>query len=110
MKTTILATTFALAASCAFAEDIFIGAGGQVEYSVEGQKFEMEVGPTMTLGNIGVAPKLLSSVDNDVDFNFEGVELEATFGLSDTLELYGVASADKDFDYEDLKLGVRFQF
>ena len=114
MKTTILATTFALAASGAFAEDktsmFHIGAAGEVEYSVEGEAFAMEVGPTMTLGNIGVAPKLLTSVDTGMDFNFVGVEIEATYGLSNNLELYGEVSADNDLEYEDLKMGVRFQF
>jgi len=39
-----------------------------------------------------------------------GVEVEATYGLSGNLELFGEVSADKDLDYQDLKMGVRFQF
>tara|TARA_B110000977_G_scaffold5760_1_gene8108 strand:+ start:227 stop:583 length:357 start_codon:yes stop_codon:yes gene_type:complete len=111
MKTTILATTFALAASGAFAEGLLnIGAAGEVEYSVEGEAFAMEVGPTMTIGNIGVAPKLLTSMDSSLDLSMVGVEVEATYGLSNNLQLFGEVSADKDFDYQDLKMGVRFQF
>ena len=110
MKTTILATTFALAASGAFAEGLNIGAAGEVEYSVEGEAFAMEVGPTMTIGNIGVAPKLLTSMDSSLDLSMLGVEVEATYGLSNNLQLFGEVSADKDFDYQDLKMGVRFQF
>jgi len=114
MKTTILATAFALAATGALAEDktsmFHIGAAGEVEYSVENESFAMEVGPTINMGNIGVAPKLLTSVDTGMDFKMVGVEVEATYGLSDNLELFGEVSADKDLDYQDLKMGVRFQF
>lgn len=110
MKTTILATAFALAATGAVAEGLNIGAAGELEYSVEGENFAMEVGPTVSLGKIGVAPKLLTTVDGDMDFDMVGVEVEATYGLSDNLELFGEVSADKDLDYQDLKMGVRFQF
>jgi len=113
MKTTILATAFALAATGALAEEtsmFHIGAAGEVEYSVENESFAMEVGPTIDMGNIGVAPKLLTSVDTGMDFNFVGVEIEATYGFSNNLELYGEVSADNDLEYEDLKMGVRFQF
>tara|TARA_R110002072_G_scaffold48326_1_gene131926 strand:- start:256 stop:582 length:327 start_codon:yes stop_codon:yes gene_type:complete len=108
MKTTILATTFALAATGAFAEDLKFA--GEVEYSVEGEAFTMEVGPEITLGAIGVAPKLLTSMDTDLDFSMVGVEVEATYGLSNNLQLFGNVSADKDLDYQDLKMGVRFEF
>ena len=113
MKTTILATAFALAATGALAEEtsmFHIGAAGEVEYSVENESFAMEVGPTMTLGAIGVAPKLLTSVDTGMDFSMVGVEIEGTYGLSDNLELFGEVSADKNLDYQDLKMGVRFSF
>jgi len=114
MKTTILATAFALAATGALAEEktsmFHIGAAGEVEYSVENESLAMEVGPTIDMGNIGVAPKLLTTVDGDMDFDMVGVEVEATYGLSDNLELFGEVSADKDLDYQDLKMGVRFQF
>lgn len=39
-----------------------------------------------------------------------GVEIEGTYGLSDNLELFGEVSADKNLDYQDLKMGVRFSF
>jgi len=113
MKTTILATAFALVATGAIAEEtsmFHIGAAGEVEYSVENENFAMEVGPTFTLGKIGVAPKLLTSVDTALDFSMVGVEIEGTYGLSNNLELFGEISTDKNLGYEDLKMGVRFSF
>ena len=110
MKTTILATTFALAASGAFAEGLDVGAGGEIAYSVEGEHFAMSVGPKISLGKIGFAPKLLTSVDTGLNFGMVGAEVEATYGFSDKLELFGLVEADKDLAYQDLQMGVRFEF
>lgn len=113
MKTILLATaaTFALTTSV-FAEGLLGGLGGsaQVEYSVENSSFTMEAGPDLSMGGVMISPRLYSSIDSNQTIGFDGVGVEAEYGINKNMSVYGAVQANGDIEYEDAQVGVRFQF
>ena len=83
---------------------------GDVSYSVEKQLFTTEVGPTTSLMGLTIEPRAHMTMDNDLDFKFIGVSTKATYGLSSNMDVYATITADKDFKYEDINVGVAFSF
>lgn len=114
MKSVILASVVALSTSAVHADVInnmpMLGFGGEVEYSVEGSAWAMEVGPDISLGAIGVSSRLQATATNELSMDFTGVEVEASYGLTPSLDLYSAISTSDKFKYEDIKIGVRFSF
>jgi hypothetical protein len=113
MKTILLATaaTFVLSSS-AFAEGLLGGLGGsaQVEYSVENSTFSMEAGPDLSMGSVMISPRVYSSIDSNQTIGFDGVGVEAVYGINKNMSVYGAVQANGDIEYEDAQVGVRFNF
>jgi hypothetical protein len=112
MKNVILAaaTITAFAATGAAAEGLGIGVSGEVEYSVENENFAMEVGPDFEMAGIAIAPRAYASYNSNTDFSFDGVGVEAAYGVSANISVYGAVQTDGDWEYSDAQVGVRFNF
>ena len=113
MKTILLTTvaTFVLSSS-AFAEGLLGGLGGsaEAEYSIENETFSMEAGPDFAFGGVSIAPRAYASIDTDNKIGFDGVGVEAAYGVTRNLSVYGAVQADGDLEYSDAQVGVRFNF
>lgn len=109
MKNVILAaaTITAFAATGAVAEGL--GGSAEVEYSIENETWAMEAGPDLAVGGIAIAPRAYASIADSV-ISFDGVGVEAAYGLTSNVTLYGAAQTDGDWEYSDAQVGVRFSF
>lgn len=113
--TIVAATATALTlAACtadeAAAEGLDMTVNGEVEYSIENENFAMEVGPDFAVGDFTIAPRAYASYNNDTNFDFNGVGVEAEYGLNGNVAVYGAIQTDGDFEYDDAQVGVRFKF
>jgi hypothetical protein len=110
MKKFLLATTFAtFGATSAFAGPSYFGVSGEAAYSVENEAVALEIGPDLAFGDFAFEPRLYGSADTD-GLAFEGVSVEASYGLSNAVSVFGTVYADEDMSYEDAHVGVRFEF
>lgn len=101
MKTLVIATAIALGATAATAADF----GLRSEYGIEADAFTT----TLSVGqDIGFA--YVSAAAEVVDTDFTGVDLGASYGLTENVTLYGVVEVDADFGHEETTIGVSFQF
>lgn len=108
MKSVILAAAaFAFTSTAALAWDI--GVSGEAAYSVENEALSLEVGPDLAVGGIGLAPRVYGSLDADA-FSFDGVGVEATYGVTSSITVFGAVQSDGDWKYSDAQVGLRFQF
>ena len=108
MKSVILASALVLSASSAFALDL--GASAEIAYSVENEQVDLNVGPDVFLGSsIILAPRVNAHWNADDSLTFEGLSIEATYGLGNGLTLFGNVDTN-EFEYSDAQIGVRFQF
>lgn len=111
MKNVILAaaTITAFAATGVAAEGMGVGGSAEVEYSIENNNFAMEAGPDLSVGGLAVAPRAYASITDSV-ISFDGVGIEAAYGLTANVTVYGAAQTDGDWEYSDAQVGVRFSF
>lgn len=111
MKNVILAaaTITAFAATGAAAQGLGLGGSGEVEYSIENKTWSMEAGPDLALGGVAIAPRAYASITDSV-ISFDGVGVEAAYGLTTNVTVYGAAQTDGDWKYSDAQVGVRFSF
>jgi len=112
MKTfTIAAAITAMTVTAASAEGLLGGIGGsaQAEYSLENSNIALEAGPDLSIAGFSIAPRAYAAIE-DTDVTFEGLGVEAEYGLTSNLSVYGAVQADGDFDYSDAQVGVRFNF
>ena len=107
MKSVILASALVLTTSTAFAAEI--GASAELAYSIENEQVNLDVGPDVYFGNIGLAPRVNAHWNSDDSFTFDGLSIEATYGLGNGLTLFGNVDTN-EFEYSDAQVGVRFQF
>ena len=109
MKNLLLLTTAlaALTATSALAGPV--GVSGEMSYSVKNSSMAMEIGPDFTFGNIGIESRLYVESTAST-FNFTGASVEANYGLSNNVDLFGVVTGDAAWAYKDAKIGVRFSF
>ena len=113
MKTfTIAAAITAMTVTAASAEGLLAGLGGsaEAEYSIENETFSMEAGPDFAFNGFSIAPRAYGSVDANNTVHFDGVGVEAAYGVTRNLSVYGAVQADNDFKYDDAQVGVRFNF
>ncbi len=112
MKKFLLATTATLAtltATSALAGPSYFGVSGEAAYSVENEAVALEIGPDLAFGDFAVEPRVYGSADLD-GLAFNGVSVEANYGLTNSVYVFGVVHADADMAYEDAEIGVRFGF
>lgn len=114
MKTLIAAAVIAVSSTAALAQDaaspLFpVKFGGEVAYDVENAQVDVEVGPSLTLGQFGLSPTVIAHYNADDSVKWDGIKIEATYEVVPELTVFGnVTSAE--FEYENAQVGVRFQF
>lgn len=82
---------------------------GQAEYQFAASRTEMRLGVEYSYANFAVRPMVVGEYVNS-DFNFVGTEVQAIYGVSDNVNLYGSVMLDNNFDYANAEVGVAFRF
>lgn len=83
---------------------------GYSEYAVEAQTFELGVGTEFVVADkLVIAPAIVGFGPSD-DFNFDRLEVKASYGLNDKVDLYGKVETDADLHYAETTVGVAFRF
>jgi hypothetical protein len=108
MKFLLSTVAAATLATSAFANP-YLGVSGEAAYSVENEAVALEAGPDLAFGDFAVAPRLYATANTD-GLTFDGVSVEAAYGLSNAVHVFGAVQADADMAYEDAQVGVRFEF
>lgn len=109
MKKTILATAAVIAMTAGAATAAEIGYNAYAEYSLENDVFETGVGATIVHNEFAIAPLFI--LDNSTgDFDFDRLEVEASYTINENAAAYVTVSTDADFDYADTVVGVRLNF
>jgi|TARA_B110000977_G_C10767814_1_gene373399 hypothetical protein len=109
MKNVILAAIgVTLSTTASFAEGI--GFGGNVNYQVEAQTFETNVGATYTMGQMTFSPLMTASYSSANDLEFEGMDFTAAYALNPSMRLYATVEADGDLTYDETTVGLAFNF
>lgn len=109
MKNLLLLTTAlaALTATSALAGPL--GVSGEMAYSVKNNSIAMNAGPDLTLGNFGLEPRVNFEATTS-KLKFTGASVEAKYGLTGAVDLFGVVTSTPKWGYNDTQLGIRFRF
>lgn len=83
---------------------------GNIEYAVEADQFETNLGIQYTVNDWVFVPVLTSTYDQVDDLQFEGASVTVVYKATANLDLYGKVSTDNSFDYEEANIGVAFRF
>jgi hypothetical protein len=110
MKTAIFAAALALTATTASAEGLGFTIVGNAEYAVEAEAIETNLGAELFVFNAVTISPLVTFAGTTDSFEFTGVELGATYTVTENFDVYGVVEADKDFEYSEAIIGVSFAF
>tara|TARA_B110000908_G_scaffold170528_1_gene230363 strand:+ start:449 stop:811 length:363 start_codon:yes stop_codon:yes gene_type:complete len=111
MKKVLTATTafMTLFATAAFADGFTTD--GDIAYSIETDAFAIEVGPTLSMGNVAIEARLNSTMQTSgFEFDFTGASLKGIVALSSNLDAYSKLNMDNNLEYDDLQVGVAFSF
>ena len=109
MKTLLTAAIMTLGATAAFADGFTTN--GDIAYSIENDAFAIEVGPTLSMGNVAIEARLNSTMETSgLNFDFTGASLKGIFALSSNLDAYSKLNMDDSLEYDDLQVGIAFSF
>lgn len=110
MKSIMLATAaLAMTATVATAADRPTIVGYS-EYAVEAETFELGTGAEFIVADrLIVTPTVIGFGTTD-DFNFDRLEVKASYGLSENVDLYGKIKTDDELNYSETVIGASFQF
>lgn len=114
MKTVVIASAFALSTSAASAE-VYpnVNVNGSLEYQFEAERLELEMGPSVSFGQgFTVDASFTAVADNELsDLDIDGFDVEMTRQLGGTpYSLFGRVELDEDLEYDELAVGVNFNF
>lgn len=114
MKTLIAAAAIATLGTAASAQDPSLGLPfnviGSAEYAVEAEAFEGKFGVSYAIGDLTLAHMVVATYTSADSLDFAGVELNAIYAVSPNLNAYGRVDLDGDFAYDELTIGVGFNF
>lgn len=107
MKTLALSAIMATAVTSASANDLaFVG---HTEYEVEAETLNLNLGVEVTAGAFTFAPSAdFAYVDEDGDF--DGLNFDASYAVTDNVGAYLELELDKDVEYQEATVGVEFRF
>ena len=111
MKSLIVATALALTSTAALAQDagLPVPVLGEVAWDVENETLGVEAGTEFYFGDFALAPSALMHYNDADSFNWDGLKVEATYGVTNNFTLFGNVTTDR-FEYENAAVGVRFNF
>ncbi len=83
---------------------------GYSEYAVEAETFELGAGAELIVADrLIVTPTVIGFGTTD-DFNFDRLEVKASYGLNENVDLYGKIKTDDELNYAETVIGASFQF
>jgi hypothetical protein len=100
------AVTF-LTASVAVAEGL--GVFGSLEYAVEAQTVEANVGLDYAMGDFTITPTATIN-DASGSVEFVGADVTVTYAIVGSTAAYVTVEADSNLNYSDVTVGVSFSF
>lgn len=111
MKNVILATavTFGLATAASAEGLLPVPVMGSIEYATEAAVTSIDLGTEVSFGDFSFAPTFNLS-DASGEFDFDGLEFTAAFGVTNGVNLYAIVETDSEFDYAETTVGVAFKF
>jgi opacity protein-like surface antigen len=83
---------------------------GYSEYAAEAKTFELGTGAEFILGDAVILTPMLIGSGTSSDFDFTRVEVKASYGLNENVDLYTKVKTDADLNYDELVVGASFQF
>ena len=83
---------------------------GYSEYAVEAETFELGAGAEFILADRLILTPTLVGFGTADEFDFDRLEVKASYGLNENLDMYGKLKTDADFKYDEAIVGVAFQF
>lgn len=86
-----------------------VSVAGSVEYNIETESLDVEVGPTVSVWLVDITPTVSASYTNS-DLTFNGVDVEVLYPVAYGLDAYVTVSTDNDFNYNDATVGIAFKF
>ena len=107
MKKLMISTVFATLLGSAASAGVAIT--GYTEYAVEAQEVTLNVGTELSVASIAVSPSLdFTYADSNGDFS--GVNLDASYALTDSMSAYVEVDFNSDVEYDEATVGVSFNF
>lgn len=108
MKSIVIATAMLTMAGTAMAGSTNIV--GYTEYAINDQSFEAGVGADVYVSdNFYVTPLIVGSGPAHA-FDFDHIEVKATYTLNDSVALYGKVTSTDTWSYDDTTVGLAFRF
>lgn len=83
---------------------------GYSEYAVEAKTFELGAGAEFILGDSLIVTPMVIGFGEAEAFDFDRLEVKASYGVNENVDLYGKVKTDADLDYSETVLGASFQF
>ena len=110
MMKAILMTTTAFVAMAGVASAETPTAVGYSEYAVEAKTFELGAGAEFIVADgLILTPTVVGFGEADA-FEFDRLEVKASYGLNENVDLYGKIKTDADLNYDETVIGASFQF
>jgi hypothetical protein len=83
---------------------------GYSEYAVEAETFELGAGAEFVVNDRLIVKTMVVGFGTDEDFQFDRLELNASYGINENVDLYGKLETDEDLNYSETTLGIALQF
>lgn len=83
---------------------------GYGEYAVEAETLELGAGAEFIVSDRLVVTPMVIGYGTTEDFNFDRLEVKASYGINDNVGLYGKIESDEDLNYAETTVGVALQF
>lgn len=86
-----------------------VSVAGSVEYNIETESLDVEVGPTVSVWLVDITPTLNGSYANS-EFAFDGMDVKVLYPAAYGLDAYVTVSADDELKYNEATVGIAFKF
>lgn len=83
---------------------------GYGEYAVEAETLELGTGAEFIVSDRLVVTPMVIGYGTTEDFNFDRLEVKASYDINDNVGLYGKIESDEDLHYAETTVGVALQF
>ena len=80
------------------------------EYAVEAETFELGAGAEFILADRLIVTPMVIGFGTTEDFAFDRVEVKASYGINENVDVYGKVETDEDLHYAETTVGVALQF
>ena len=109
-KVMMTAAAMVLAAGTAGAWERNFDFVGSTEYAFDADQIETKIGVGYDVGNFTFAHMAIATYDSTNDFDFTGVEMNAMYSVSASVDAYGKLELTDQFEYSEFTVGVGYRF